>query len=176
MNLRNLYCTALFIQGSEKSCESEDPIVYCFNYSGIWGIQWIWGIYTVLLYSFSDLRNSVNLRNLYCTALFIQWSEKSCEYEDSIVYCFNYSVIWGILWIWGTYTVLLYLFSDWGIQWIWGIYTVLLQMKVELGFFRSTELMKQYSIYSSEPLNNWSIIVKIPQIHWINTAVLYRFF
>ena len=78
VNLRNLYWTALFIQWSERSSESEEPILYWFIYSVIWGIQWIWGTVTVLLYVFGDLRNQVNLS------------------EEHTLYCFIYSVIWWI--------------------------------------------------------------------------------
>ena len=123
VNLTNLYWTALFIQLSEQSSASEVPIIYCFMYSVIWGIQWIWGTYTELLYLFSNLRNPVHLKNPYCTASFIQWSEKSSESEVPLLYCFINSVRWGIQWIWGINTELLYLFSDWGIQCIWGTYT-----------------------------------------------------
>ena len=149
VNLGNLYCTASFIQWSDEYSKSKVPILTCFIYSVIWGIQWIWGTFTELLYLFnnqrnpvnqtnlyctaliiqwsdeyseheepilyylfSDQRNPVNLRNQYCSAIFIQWSEESSESEEPILNCFIYSVIWGLQWIWGTYTELLYLFND----------------------------------------------------------------
>ena len=92
VNLRNLYWTALFIQLPKESSEFEEPILYGFIYSVIWVILWIWGIYTELLHLFSYLRNPVNLRNQYCSAIFIQWSEESSESEEPILDCFIYSV------------------------------------------------------------------------------------
>ena len=125
MVLRNLYWTALFIQlseesseyeepiltasfiqSSEESSESEEPILNCFIYSVIWGIQWIWGINTVLLHLFSDLRNPVNLRNLYLTAR-IQWIWGT---DTVLLHLFRYLII-PVNFNW-TYTELLYLFSD----------------------------------------------------------------
>ena len=145
VNLRNQYCSAIFTQWSEESSESEEPILNCFIYSVIWGLQWIWGTYTELLYLFSDLRNPVNLRNLYCTASFIQWFEESSESEEPILHCFIYSVIWEIQLIWGINTVLLHLSSDLRnpvnlrnlyftarIQWIWSTDTVLLHLFSDL--------------------------------------------
>ena len=93
VNLRNLYCTDLFIQWSGEAVESEESILFCFIDSVIWWIQWIWGTYIVLLHVFRDLRNAVNMRNLYCTALFIQSSEESSESEEPILNSFIYLVI-----------------------------------------------------------------------------------
>ena len=112
VNLRNLYWIASFIQLSEESSQSEEPILNCFIYSGILGIQWIRGTDYILLHLFSYLRNPVNLRNLYWTALFIQWSEESSASKEPILYCFIHSVIWEIQWIWGTVTVLFHQFSE----------------------------------------------------------------
>ena len=214
-DLRNLYYNASFIQWPEESCESEEPILNCFIYSVIWEIQWIWGTYTELLYLFSYMRNPVNLRYQNCIASFIQWSEESIESEVSILYCFIYSVIWWIQWIWGTGTVLLYLFSDlrnpvnlrfryctasfiqwsgesiesedptlncfinsvfWGIQWIWGTYTVQLYLfsdlknPVNLRNLYWTALFIQWSEESSEseePILYWFIYSVIWGIQWI---------
>ena len=183
VNLRNLYCTASFIQWPEECSESEEPIKNCFIYSVIWGILWIWGTKTVLLHLFSDLRNPLNLRYRYCTASFIQWSEESSESHEPILNCFIYSMIWGIQWIWGTYTVLIHLFSDLrnpvnlrnlnctalSFRWseassesIWGTYTVLLY-----SFSNLINLVNlRYQYYCQNPVNLRNLYCTASFIQW----------